>query len=374
MVMAVFLVQNRYRALERKLSLLLVAELTVCVFCWVSMIAYTICPGLYIRIESLFHLCIFYAQVTTFHFLFTLTGTGKPEKFKLLHYIVPLVIAATLQIWSLFVPEQIKLYITESRGAFPEGYEAYAFLAMSNRWMFMIYNIFYSVLGLRRIVKFKRVLEDYSADEGNSSVRWLRLLMYVTLATVPLSVIPALLGVNLFVTSAVTLIPTALIVLKDVLLTYNTVVSNYVVIETSVNEAPVAAVPSAENNNSGKPEKKRFEAYIRTNKPYLNPTLRITDMAADLNTNRTYLSTFINQEYGMNFSRYINRCRLTELEKLRVNPACATLSGMELAQKAGFSNFQGYIRTKRLEDKETTLKEENIFNNLLKQQKDFSNQ
>lgn len=51
MVMTVFLVQNHHRILERKLSLLLVAELTACVFCWVSMIAYTICPGFYIRIE-----------------------------------------------------------------------------------------------------------------------------------------------------------------------------------------------------------------------------------------------------------------------------------------------------------------------------------
>ena len=33
-------------------------------------------------------------------------------------------------------------------------------------------------------------------------------------------------------------------------------------------------------------------------KPYLNPEFKITDMARDLVSNRTYISAFINREYG----------------------------------------------------------------------------
>ncbi len=77
----------------------------------------------------------------------------------------------------------------------------------------------------------------------------------------------------------------------------------------------------------------------------------------DLNTNRTYLSNFINREYGMNFSRWINRLRLQELERIRFDPTCRKLSGMELVVQAGVSNYRAYARVKKAEDRLTTVGE-----------------
>ncbi|MEG1649107.1 MAG: AraC family transcriptional regulator, partial [Rikenellaceae bacterium] len=88
-----------------------------------------------------------------------------------------------------------------------------------------------------------------------------------------------------------------------------------------------------------------FERHIHTHKPYLNPSLRITDLAQELGTNRTYLSVFINTEYGVNFSRYINRLRLNELDRLRRTPSLSELTRTELIDRAGFSNYQGYVRS-----------------------------
>ena len=47
----------------------------------------------------------------------------------------------------------------------------------------------------------------------------------------------------------------------------------------------------------------------------------MTDLVEDLDVNRTVLSAFINQTYGMNFNRYLNRFRLRELDRLRLRPA-----------------------------------------------------
>ena len=47
----------------------------------------------------------------------------------------------------------------------------------------------------------------------------------------------------------------------------------------------------------------------------------MTDLVEDLDVNRTVLSAFINQTYGMNFNRYLNRFRLRELDRLRSHPA-----------------------------------------------------
>ena len=112
-----------------------------------------------------------------------------------------------------------------------------------------------------------------------------------------------------------------------------------------------------ENRNSGKYsiDRKLFERYIQEGKPYLNPKLKITDMCRQLGTNRSYLSTFINREYGMNFSRYINRLRLEELERLRTDPAQKGVKAMELIQHAGFNSYRSYLRTKKMEDEASII-------------------
>ena len=97
---------------------------------------------------------------------------------------------------------------------------------------------------------------------------------------------------------------------------------------------------------------KKFEKYIYEHRPYLNPDLRITDLMQAFHTNRTYISRFINREYGMNFSRYINMLRLREMEALRNDPACSRLPEEERACLAGFSNFRSYQRVKRMAEKE----------------------
>ena len=94
----------------------------------------------------------------------------------------------------------------------------------------------------------------------------------------------------------------------------------------------------------------QLEAYMQKNKPYLNPKFKITDMTSALNTNRTSLSTLINRVYGVNFSRFINRYRLHELQQLKLNPANKKLSEEDLVSKAGFSDFRGYLRVRFREE------------------------
>ena len=93
--------------------------------------------------------------------------------------------------------------------------------------------------------------------------------------------------------------------------------------------------------------KERFEKYIREEKPYLNPELKITDLTGELQTNRTYLSTFINRTYGMNFNTYINDCRLREMKAFLADSTCAGVSMTDLAIRAGFGCYHSYRRAKK---------------------------
>ena len=94
---------------------------------------------------------------------------------------------------------------------------------------------------------------------------------------------------------------------------------------------------------------------MRVKKPYLDSSLRITDLTVPLGTNRTYLSAFINARYGMNFSRYRNKLRLEELEKRRKLPENAHLDGIDLVEEVGFRTYRNYLHFKQNEDKHSVI-------------------
>jgi len=227
----------------------------------------------------------------------------------------------------------------------------------------MIWNIVYTLLSLKRVAAFRQVIGDYSADEGHSPVRWLRMLIILIPAANILPVIVLIFGKTVFAGSFMILIPAMLIPVKMGILSYNIASENYVMFddiareEEEIDDKFIINQNHQPDNGSRRLNRERFEHYIRTIKPYLNPHPRIMDMAADLSTNRTYLSNFINSEYSMNFSRYINRLRLKELDSLRLDTAFNRLSGIELVIHAGFSSFRGYLRAKSNEDRIGELKE-----------------
>lgn len=198
-------------------------------------------------------------------------------------------------------------------------------------------------------MKYRRIIGDYSADVGRSSIGWLKLLVFVALSSLPLAFIPTVFGTHVLVGSVLTLVAMFAIMLKDAILTYNTITHNYVLIYSTTEE--YCENECKTKSKTAKIEYEAFERYVSRHKPYLNPDLSITDLALQLGTNRTYLSTFINNQYGMNFSCYINRRRLKELDCIRRLPEHAHIDGIELVLKAGFSTYRGYRNFKLKEDK-----------------------
>ena len=57
-------------------------------------------------------------------------------------------------------------------------------------------------------------------------------------------------------------------------------------------------------------------------KIYLDMNLTILDVAQSVGTNRTYISSIINQQYDQNFCTFVNSFRVDELEKVvKKNPS-----------------------------------------------------
>ena len=77
-------------------------------------------------------------------------------------------------------------------------------------------------------------------------------------------------------------------------------------------------------------------------KIYLNSSLNINDVVQKVGTNRTYLSTIINQQYNQNFCSFVNSFRLEELE--RIFSETPSLSNEMLAEQSGFGSFNSMKR------------------------------
>lgn len=335
------------RKIPRRLTGTLVIALAVSTFVWGCMVLYLQWPGLFVVLQTVFYYAYILFLVLIYRIIRSLTGTGTRERFSTLHYIVPAIIPAALLVWSFFVPFEAQLHIVTSRGRAMAGYEAYTALFTSKAAVVLVWSVVYNLLSLGRIARYRRVIGDYSADEGRSPVRWLRLsILYMFLVTlIPLLAVG--LGKVLFFGSLWMVIPTILAVAGLITFCYNIVSENYIVI---------ADADESGRGRARRIDRERFEHYIDTQKPWLNPRLRISDVAADLHSNRTYVSNFINAEYGMNFSRYINLRRLRELDRLCLDAKNRDVSGIDLVFQAGFSTYQGYKRVKTDEDKMNVVK------------------
>lgn len=84
-----------------------------------------------------------------------------------------------------------------------------------------------------------------------------------------------------------------------------------------------------------------FEELFRQQKIYLNPDLTIIDLAAALNTNRTYLSNYINQKLNTTYYQYVNSWKLKHAADLLLT---TQLSLDDVALKSGFNSRSSFRR------------------------------
>ncbi len=100
-----------------------------------------------------------------------------------------------------------------------------------------------------------------------------------------------------------------------------------------------------EDSNSGEADMSeigmRITALFCNEKIYLNPNLKLSDIAKAIGTNRTYVSTFFNKEAGCTFYDYVNRLRIDAACDLLVNSK-ENLS--QIAEKSGFNSAHSFIR------------------------------
>lgn len=90
--------------------------------------------------------------------------------------------------------------------------------------------------------------------------------------------------------------------------------------------------------------KLRLEQYLNDEQPYLNPGLRIQDVAESLGIPRHHLSIVINQQYSINFNQLINGYRIGYIKTRLKDPEWANFTWEGIAMESGFGSRATFLR------------------------------
>lgn len=88
----------------------------------------------------------------------------------------------------------------------------------------------------------------------------------------------------------------------------------------------------------------KLEEYIRGKELFLNPKLSLSDLAAEMGTNRSYLSNCLNNEMGITFYDYINSFRLEKAKEILEAPDLEE-SIEAVALQSGFNSVSTFRRS-----------------------------
>ena len=89
---------------------------------------------------------------------------------------------------------------------------------------------------------------------------------------------------------------------------------------------------------------KRIVDYMEQEKPYLNPDLSQSDVAANLDIGVHVLSEVLNASFKMNFNSFMNIYRVNEVKNLIKNPKYKDYKIIAIGYEAGFKSKTSFNR------------------------------
>lgn len=198
-----------------------------------------------------------------------------------------------------------------------------------------VYGLYYAAWALITIPKYHKMLRERFSYDENINLNWLRTILGSFFIILTLWVVDSLI-VNLYL-ECVYLTGTMIIWMFILSFIYR---HESVIFELAVAEAPSDS-PGAEVNSETDEIGIRIEHLMLVQRAYLMPTLKISDVARQIGSNRTYVSSWFNRSRQSTFFSYVNQ--------LRIKHACGLLNTTDMpleaiVQESGFNSKSSFYR------------------------------
>lgn len=216
----------------------------------------------------------------------------------------------------------------------------------AHKVMFMVQVIMICWLGVRRLNRFDHQLKEVYADTEDTSTEPLRTLLICFVVTSVISSGFNAIGRQYFATSVWLLaIPSVLFSTMLFAVSYVGYSRKYVALQLhkDMEEEMVEQEPN-EGNEPATADKfgPILKRMMEEQQLYLQPDIKINELAQQVGTCRTYLSNYLNQELGVSFSDYINRQRIEYAKALMAQSPNLALA--EVAVASGFASVTSFVR------------------------------
>jgi AraC-like DNA-binding protein len=217
--------------------------------------------------------------------------------------------------------------------------------------IFAIQVISILTIGYKKIVLFDEMVENYYSDTDSRTLRRVKLVLGVFVVASILSFIANIIGRNHFIdTEYPVAIPSILYSSLLFALLYLGHKQDFTITDLiRENQPEPNAEPTRASTGSNtvvQQIRKDIEGLMQSEKIFLQPDLRINDLAERLHTNREYIYQAINVNMHVSFAEYINRQRIEYAQKLlKANPMAPST---EIYLKAGFTSQASFFRNFKL--------------------------
>jgi AraC-like DNA-binding protein len=196
-----------------------------------------------------------------------------------------------------------------------------------------VYGSYYAVWTMIAIPRYHRQLKEKFSYTENIELKWVRTIMFSFFTMLGLYVIDSIIA-NIMLECLYMIGTLALwMCICYFLYRHESVMSELIDCE------PINAATASMGQNDELSQ--RIERLFVIDKIYLNPTLKLSDVASLACTNRTYISQFFNKSKDSSFYAYVNR--------YRIDHACALLTSTNdtievVAEQSGFNSKATFYR------------------------------
>ena len=237
-------------------------------------------------------------------------------------------------------------------------FQNYNSISGSAWWLVFIHRAFRIIItmeipfvlyfGWKYINEYNRMVENYYSNTEDKVVTFIKPLMIAFVAASTISFFSNFANRNYFTESIWLLVIPALLFSSMILLfgfvglTQNTYTREFVEESAMTEEEEpeqeiIPLTPEKEHIMAAEIRKLMDEKHL-----FLQPNLKINNLASMLNTNRNYIYHAINGEIGLSFSDYINQKRIEHAINLIDHNPNMLLT--DVATKSGFSSASSFYR------------------------------
>jgi len=225
------------------------------------------------------------------------------------------------------------------------------YIHIATRVCFYIITIFVFFCSKKVIRAHNERLANYFSNINSQTIHWVNLTLTIMLSISIASLTLNTLGRTFFLESKYTLaIPSFIFSLIYFFIGYLGYKHKNNVENLHLSDLTQAKHKVIADRNSDKLLSNLISQF-KNHKVYHDHELKITDLAALLNTNRTYISTLINQEFACSFNEYVNRYRIQEAKDLISKYPEMSLE--KIALRVGYGSLSTFFRTFKIQEGKT---------------------